>query len=85
MYIKFFTQTFIEHLLHARRHCSRCLKQLTEQNRKKKKRQKTPNLKKLHASERIQAVNTVILKTLNKYNMDINVGVDTFWGKIRAK
>ena len=85
LYIKFFTQTFIEHLLHSRRHCSRCLKQLTEQNRKKKKKAKPPNLKKLHASEGIQAVNTVLLKTLNKYNMDINVGVDTFCGKVRAK
>lgn len=61
------------------------LKQLTEQNRKKKKRQTTPNLKKLHPSEGIQAVNTVFLKTLNEYNMDINVGVDTFCEKIRAK
>lgn len=62
------------------------LKQLTEQNRKKKKKRQTiPNLKKLHPSEGIQAVNTVLLKILNKYNMDINVGVDTFCEKIRAK
>lgn len=59
------------------------LKQLTEQNRKKKGT--IPNLKKLHPSEGIQAVNTVLLKILNKYNMDINVGVDTFCEKIRAK
>ena len=51
----------------------------------KRKRQTTPNLKKLHPSEGIQAVNIVFLKTLNEYNMDINVGVDTFCEKIRAK
>lgn len=58
------------------------LEYFTEQ--KRQKQPKSPNLKNLHPSGGIEAVNTTLVKTSNKYNKHTNVEIDKFHGENRV-